>query len=213
MCMASIILYTTDGSTKGELALNDNLFAVPVDAGFVHEAVVAQNANSRVAIAHTKTRGEVAGSGKKPWKQKGTGRARHGSRRSPLWSGGGITFGPRNNRNFTLKINRKARRKALAMVLSDKVTNNRLVAIDKIGTEGGKTRQLIDLLAKLPSAGKKTVIVTTPDDRSACRAAQNLSGIGTLPANALNVVDLLRFDYVIMTEPAIQMVSEIYKRD
>jgi len=210
--MVRVKLYTTEGTTKGELTLDESLFSVKVNAALVHEAVVAQTANARAAIAHTKTRGEVAGTGKKPWKQKGTGRARHGSRRSPIWIGGGITFGPRNDRNFGVKMNDKARRKALAMVLSDKVTHERLVAIDNLLLEDGKTKQLISVLNKLPTAGKKTLIVTTPENKTVSRAARNVPEISTMPANTLNIVDLLRFDYVLMTEAAVAMVTDIYKR-
>lgn len=210
--MASVTLYSADGSKKGDLSLDDKLFAVSVNAALVHEAVVAQSANSRTAVAHTKTRGEVAGTGKKPWKQKGTGRARHGSRRSPIWSGGGITFGPRQNRNFGVKMNKQARRKALAMVLSDKVASERFVAVDQLVSEEGKTKALLSVLNNLPSAGKKTLIVTTPDNKMISRAAQNLPNIATLPANALNVVDLLSYEFVVMSEPAVAMATDIYKR-
>ncbi|KKR03772.1 MAG: 50S ribosomal protein L4 [Candidatus Uhrbacteria bacterium GW2011_GWF2_39_13] len=211
--MARITLYTNDGSSKGELLLDDALFGVKINPALVHEAVVMQTANARTAIAHTKTRGEVAGTGKKPWKQKGTGRARHGSRRSPIWIGGGITFGPRNDRNFSLKMNRKARRKALAMVLTDKLTSERLVAVDDLDVEEGKTKQLVKTLAYLPLTGKKTLIVTTPEHKIISRAARNIPNVETLPANALNIVDLLRFDCLLMTESAITMITEIYKKN
>ncbi|PJE76636.1 50S ribosomal protein L4 [Candidatus Uhrbacteria bacterium CG10_big_fil_rev_8_21_14_0_10_48_16] len=211
--MVRVKLYTTDGKTKGELTLDESLFSVKVNAALVHEAVVAQTSNGRKAIAHTKTRGEVAGSGKKPWKQKGTGRARHGSRRSPIWIGGGITFGPRNDRSFGVKMNDKARRKALAMVLSDKVTHERLIAVDQLLLEEGKTKQLVEVLNNLPTSGKRTLIVTTPENKTVSRAARNLQEIETIPANTLNIVDLLRFDYVLITEPAVAMVTDIYKRN
>ncbi len=209
--MARVTLYSIDGSKKGELTLEDSLFGVKINPALVHEAVVAQTASSRASIAHTKTRGEVAGTGKKPWKQKGTGRARHGSRRSPIWSGGGITFGPRSDRNFAVKMNRQARRKALAMVLSDKVANDRFVAVENLTGEG-KTKELSQTLGRLPTAGKKTLIVTTPENKLVSRAARNIPEISTIPANALNIVDLLRFDYVLITEPAVAMVSQMYKR-
>jgi len=209
--MARVTLYSIDGSKKGELTLEDSLFGVKVNPALVHEAIVAQTAGSRTAIAHTKTRGEVAGTGKKPWKQKGTGRARHGSRRSPIWSGGGITFGPRSDRNFAVKMNRQARRKALAMVLSDKVANDRFVAVEHLNGEG-KTKELSQTLGRLPTAGKKILIVTTPENKLVSRAARNIPEISTIPANALNIVDLLRFEYVLITEPAVAMVTQMYKR-
>jgi large subunit ribosomal protein L4 len=211
--MASVTLYTTEGSKKGELDLDDRLFGVRISPALVHEAVVAQAANARVAIAHTKTRGEVSGSGKKPWKQKGTGRARHGSKRSPIWIGGGITFGPRKDRNFSLKINKKARRKALTMVLTDKVASNLFIAVDQFAIEDLKTKQLKAILEKLPLTGKKTLIITAPDNRTVIRAAQNLKDISTIPANTLNIIDLLTHQNVLITQTAVELITQIYNRD
>lgn len=209
--MARVILYSIDGKQKGELTLEDSLFGVKVNPALVHEAVVAQTAASRSPIAHTKTRADVQGTTKKPWKQKGTGRARHGSRRSPIWIGGGITFGPRSDRNFEVKMNKQARRKALAMVLSDKVASEKFIAVDDLKGEG-KTKELAQALRRLPMAGKKTLIVTTPENKLVSRAARNIPEVSTLPANALNIVDLLSFEYVLMTEPAVAMVTQMYKR-
>jgi large subunit ribosomal protein L4 len=210
--MASVTLYKIDGTQNGSLDLPDALFSVKVDPGLVHEAVVAQGANSRSVIAHTKTRGEVRGGGRKPWKQKGTGRARHGSRRSPIWSGGGITFGPRSNRNYSLKMNKKARQKALAMVLTDKLASERLVALESLSFDEVKTKVLVDVLKKLPVNGKKTLIVTTPENKSASLAAKNIPLVDTLPANALNVIDLLRFDYLLITKDAADFIGTHYNR-
>lgn len=210
--MASVTLYKIDGSQNGTLDLPDALFGVKVDPALVHEAVVAQGANARAVIAHTKTRGEVRGGGRKPWKQKGTGRARHGSRRSPIWSGGGITFGPRSNRNYSLKMNRKARRKALAMVLTDKLVSERLVALETLSFNEVKTKALSDVLKKLPVDGKKTLIVTAPENKNVSLAAKNISLVDTLPANALNVIDLLRFDYLLVTKDAVDFIGEHYNR-
>ncbi len=210
--MASVKLYNTKGESHGQLSLDDALFGVKVDPSLVYQAVVTQAANGRASIAHTKTRSEVAGTGKKPWKQKGTGRARHGSRRSPIWVGGGITFGPRSDRNFSLKMNKQARRSALAMVLSDKVANDQLVALEALAVEDGKTRTLADVLKKLPLTGKKTLLITEPANKSVARAAKNVRGVETLPANALNVIDLLRFDQVVMTMSALDIIKALYKR-
>jgi len=210
--MAKVALYNSEGKSVGEVQLAPALFEVKADAHVVHEAVVAQQANSRVAIAHTKGRGEVAGTGKKPWKQKGTGRARHGSRRSPIWVGGGITFGPTSERNFSLKLNRKTRRKALAMVLSDKVANNCFVAVETLATTAGKTKAIGTLLKKLPLTGKKTLIVLEPKNVEAARAARNLPKVSTIPADSLNVVDLLSHDCVIASRDAIDVIHQTYKR-
>ncbi|MBI4437868.1 50S ribosomal protein L4 [Candidatus Uhrbacteria bacterium] len=210
--MASVELYSEQGEAKGTLALDDRLFGVTVTPALVHQAVVTQAANGRASIAHTKTRGEVQGTTKKPWKQKGTGRARHGSRRSPIWIGGGITFGPRSERNFSLKMNKRARQKALAMVLSDKVANGRVVAIEQLTLTEGKTKSLMSLLKKLPLTGRKTLVVSEPDNKSVARAARNLRGVETIPANALNVVDLLRVDQIVVTVPAVAVMTHLFKR-
>lgn len=210
--MASVTLYNANGESVGKIDLEPTLFDVEVKPELVHEAVVAQTANTRDVISHTKDRSEVRGGGRKPWKQKGTGRARHGSRRSPIWSGGGITFGPRSIRNFSKKMNRKARRKALAMVLSDKVTNEKLIAVEALNFDEGKTKQLADVLAKLPSAGKKALVITAPENKTVAKAAQNLPGVESFPANALNVIALLRFEYVVVTKPALEVITKLYNR-
>lgn len=209
--MATVKLYNQQGTVVGDLTLDAGLFGVKPDAALVHEAAIAQKANSREAIAHTKDRSEVAGTGKKPWKQKGTGRARAGSRRSPIWVGGGITFGPTNARNFSLKMNRKARRKALAMVLSDKLASNRFFAIDSLKLTVAKTKQMSDVLKKLPMAGKKTIIIVEPGNAAAVRATRNLPRISTIAATSLNVVDLLAYDCVLASKEAIEVLTKTYK--
>ena len=210
--MATVNLYKIDGSSAGSLELDPAVFEVAADAALVHEAVVAQGANSRVAIAHTKDRSAVRGGGRKPWKQKGTGRARHGSRRSPIWSGGGVTFGPTNERNFSVKMNRKAKRKAIQMVLSDKVANDRFVAIENLELPELKTKAVAAMLEKLPAAGKKTLIIGLPENSGIAMAARNLSNVQTLPAHSLGVVDLLSYDFLVVSKPAIDLITKTYKR-
>ena len=210
--MAKVILYNQTGSEVGELSLDASLFDVAVDMALVHEAVVAQEANSRQVLAHTKDRGDVAGTGKKPWKQKGTGRARHGSRRSPIWVGGGITFGPTKDRNYSLKMNRKARRKALAMVLSDKVANNAFVAVDSLVLGEAKTKSVASMLKNLPLVGKKTLVVLEPSNTAVVRATRNLPRVSTISANSLNVVDLLANDCVLASKEAVDVLTKTFKR-
>ena len=210
--MARVTLYNQEGKETGHIDLDASLFDVDASPALVHDAVVAQQANVRVAIAHTKDRGEVAGTGKKPWKQKGTGRARHGSRRSPIWIGGGITFGPRSIRNFALKINKKARRKALAMVLTDKVKNGQFFAVEQLNVENGKTKELAALIGKLPVAGKKTLILVEPQKRDVSKAARNIPNIETLPINSLNIVALLKQPNVLISKDGIDLLTSIYKR-
>jgi large subunit ribosomal protein L4 len=210
--MAKVKIYNQLGEEAGEMQLDASLFDVKVSPALVHEAVIAQSANAREAIAHTKTRGEVRGGGRKPWKQKGTGRARHGSRRSPIWIGGGITFGPRSIRNFAKKMNRKARRKALAMVLSDKVNHEKMIALEGLTLTESKTKALSSILTKLPTSEKKTLLVTVPENKVVAKSAQNLQGVQTIPANALNVIDLLSYEYVVATKPAIELITKLYNR-
>lgn len=210
--MAVVSLLNTKGEKVGSLTLEASLFDVKMNPALIHEAVVAQQANSREAIAHTKTRGEVAGSSKRPWKQKGTGRARHGSTKSPIWVGGGISFGPRNDRNFSLKINKRAKRKALAMVLSEKVATDRFVALETFDLKDGKTKELAMILKNLPISKKKTLIILPPEQKDVAIAAQNMKGVETMPSNTLNIVDLLKADVVLISKEAVEMVSQTYKR-
>ena len=210
--MAKVTLYNKDGQSVGELLLDAGIFEVEVNPALVHEAVIAQQANARQVLAHTKDRSDVAGTGKKPWKQKGTGRARHGSRRSPIWSGGGITFGPRSDRNFSKKINRKARQKALAMVLTDKVSNDRFIAVEDLKIDDAKTKNLAAVLKKLPVAEKKTLIVLAPENVSTARAAKNIQGISTIPVHSINIVELLAHPYVLISKDAVEILIKNYQQ-
>jgi large subunit ribosomal protein L4 len=210
--MATLTLYKQDGTSAGSIELDPTVFEVDAAPALVHEAVVAQQANARVAIAHAKDRGEVRGGGRKPWKQKGTGRARHGSRRSPIWVGGGVTFGPTRFRNFAMKLNRKARRKAICMVLSDKVAHDMLVAVDTLELAEAKTKAVAAMLGHLPSKGKKTLIVSMPENKGVALAARNLPAVQTIPANALNVKDLLAYQTVVASKDAIELLTKTYKR-
>ncbi len=142
-------VYNLQAEKVREAELNPAVFGVKVKESVVHQVAMAQMANSRVAIAHTKTKGEVRGGGIKPWRQKGTGRARHGSIRSPLWKGGGVTFGPRKDRNFSQKVNKKMKTKALFMCLSDKVNNNLMVLVDKLDLAEGKTKKMVEVMKNL----------------------------------------------------------------
>lgn len=144
-----IDLYNQLGEIVGKVNLPDSVFGVEVDANLIHQAIVAQMANSRRTLAHTKSRSEVRGGGIKPWRQKGTGRARHGSSRSPIWVGGGVTFGPTKNRNFTKKINKKAKRKALSMTLSSKLEDKQFLVVDDIKLKESKTKEAVSIIGNL----------------------------------------------------------------
>ena len=203
-------IYNLTGKEVGEQTLPTAIFGVKVKPELVQQAVVAQQANSRSAIAHTKGRGEVRGGGRKPWKQKGTGRARHGSTRSPIWIGGGVTFGPTNQRNFALDINKKMKKKALAMVLSDKVAHDRIIFIDTLEIPEGKTKNLKQGLATLPSKTKKVLVVTDAAHDKVIRAARNLDRVQTIAVNSLNVVDLLRYEWLIVPQTLVDRMASIY---
>lgn len=208
-------VYNASGQHVAERELPENVFGVPARPTLIQQAVVAQLANKRVAIAHTKTRSDVRGGGRKPWKQKGTGRARHGSIRSPLWKGGGVTFGPRKTRNFSVLLNAKARRKALRMALSDKVSQKHVVLIDALTLPNAKTRALVALLSKLPLAPKKakelSVLTVVPETSpSLVRASRNLPGVHTIRADSLNVVAILRHDYLLMPEQTVDVIAKTY---
>lgn len=208
--MAKVILYKIDGSSVGEYELPDVLFGVHVNPELVHEAVVIQRANSRTILANTKDRSEVAGTGKKPWKQKGTGRARHGSRRSPIWVGGGITFGPTLFRNFAKKINKKARQKALAMVLSDKVAQNKFIVVEDLNLPEIKTKHVAQMRKSLPGAESTLLVVSDTNQKDFKRAARNLMKTGVIPVGSLNVADLAQYDYVIASKAAVESLTKIY---
>jgi len=207
--MPKISVYNQEGKTVGELNLNDALFGVKANTALVHEAVVAQRANARQVLAHTKTRGEVRGGGRKPWKQKGTGRARQGSIRSPQWIGGGVVFGPSNERNFSLKINRKAKRQALFMALSDKVASEKLVVLDSVSTESAKTKLMAEVLKKLPI--DRTVLVVAPASSPLLmRMVRNLPHVKLVTANSVNLLDVLSYRSIVFLKDAVEAFDKIY---
>ncbi len=208
--MSKIKVYNMEGKVVSEREMAAKPFDVKVNEGLVHLAAEAQMANSRTASAHTKTRGEVRGGGKKPWKQKGTGRARHGSSRSPIWVGGGITFGPRPDRNFSKKINRKTKKAALAMALADKVRGEAFIGLDAFSMSEGKTKVMAGMLKKLP-VGRKVLLVLPKADKMTIRASRNLQNLWTVTAGDLNLVDVLKASTVVAPVETIEMIEKGYK--
>lgn len=204
-------VFKMDGTSAGELELDDKIFGVKASPALIQQAVVAQQANSRVAIAHTKTRGEVRGGGKKPWRQKGTGRARHGSIRSPIWKGGGVTFGPRSERNFSLHMNAKAKQRALFMTLSDKAHNGKLIVLESLELPKIQTKAIAGMLKSL-KLNKTVLAVLLKQDPTLWKSARNLPKVNTAPVNSLNVVDILQHDALLMPKAAVEMIGKIYKR-
>ena len=205
-----IDIYNQAGKVVDAFDAPDAMFAVEANEALVHQAVVRQQNNARRTWAHTKDRSDVRGGGKKPWRQKGTGRARHGSSRSPIWVGGGITFGPRNERVFSLKMNKRARRKALLMTLSDKVANKGLLMIDTLALEAPKTNIVSKLLSALPLIGKRTLIVVDPANTDLRRAAQNIPFVETIAPNSLNVVDVMKASTILVGKDEMETVIKHY---
>ncbi|MBU2566128.1 50S ribosomal protein L4 [Patescibacteria group bacterium] len=208
--MANVKIYNINGEVVGTTDLSATHFEVKTKPSVIHTVVVALLANKRAATANTKTRGEVSGGGKKPWRQKGTGRARHGSTRSPIWVGGGVTFGPRANRNFTVKINRKLKRLALFMVLSDRVKHEKLLVVDNFPIEEPKTKLMASWMKKLP-IGRKALVVIKESNPILMRMVRNLSNIQLVTVNSLNVADLVKYPTIVFEQAAIPEFEIIYK--
>lgn len=206
-----------DGEKVATRELSPAVFGVSMKEGLVHLAVVAQAANNRTVHAATKSRGQVRGGGKKPWRQKGTGRARHGSIRSPLWRGGGITFGPRTERNYTLKINKKAQRKALCMVLSQKVRDGRILFLDELSVPSAKTKDASKTLKRLPlgweGKGRLTIGVISPRGSVALnRSIRNIRDVHIIPAQSLNLMRLLQMKQLIMPLQSLESLERSFTR-
>jgi large subunit ribosomal protein L4 len=209
--MTKINVYNNEGKKVSERELAPELFGVEINEGVVHFAADVASANSRSAFSHTKTRGEVRGGGRKPWKQKGTGRARHGSRRSPIWVGGGITFGPRKDRNYSKKINRKTKRAALAMALTDKASHEGVVGLEEMKNEAGKTKAMVALLGKLP-VGRRILLVLPESNPLVLRASRNLKDLKTVTVRSLNLLDVLRADTVITPLATLDILEESFRK-
>lgn len=204
--MPTVPVFNQNGETVGEVELSDNVFAVPMNAGLLHQSIVRYQANQRQGTASTKTRSEVSGGGRKPWRQKGTGRARVGSIRSPLWRHGGIIFGP-TPRSFAQQMPRKMRRLAVKVALSDKVRQGKFVVLEDLDLPAAKTKEMVKVLANLDA--KKALIVTAGRDDQVQRSARNIPEVETLEAVALNVYDILRHDRLIITRDAVARVEEV----
>lgn len=198
------------GKKVGEEKLNPDIFDVEIKPYVIHRALVAQLSKARRPIAKVLGREMVRGGGIKPWRQKGTGRARAGSIRSPLWRGGGITFGPTPKRVFAKKITKKEKRKALFMSLTDKVEKNCLVLLDRLKLAEIKTKKMVEILNKLPTKEKSILIVLPKSDRIIQKSTANLPNAKTLLADSLNVVDVLKYDYILVPVEALKIIEKTY---
>lgn len=206
-----VTVYNQEGQQVSTLELSDAVFGVKVNKAVVHQAVVAQQSNARATIGHTKTRGEVRGGGRKPWKQKGTGRARHGSIRSPIWRGGGITFGPRPERNFSLKLNSKTRRQAILMALSDKIVDKNIIILESLKLNEQKTKAIVAVLKALPLKRGKTMLALPKEAKSISKLVANVDRVTPMWVGSLNIVDLLKHTNMITTVKGAREIEEIYK--
>lgn len=201
------------GTSKTVVAdLPKAIFGVPMNANLVHQIITSQLANRRQNIAHTKNRAEVSGGGIKPWKQKGTGRARHGSIRSPLWIGGGVSMGPRNDKILTKTIPQKMKRKALMMVLSSKANEGYLIVSDEIAITESKTKKAIEFLNQNSVYGESCLIALEKMDKNIILAMRNIPRVETIQAKDLNCLDLLSHRYLIISKKGIEEIKKTFKR-
>jgi len=205
--MPSVSVFNMEGEEVGTLELSEAVFGVPVNEAVLHEVVVMQMANRRQGTADTKTRGEVRGGGRKPWRQKGTGRARAGSSRSPIWRGGGTVFGP-HPRDYSYKIPAKVRRLALKSALSAKVASSDLVVLDRLSFERPRTKDMIRVLENLQVSGKALVVTPGPD-RNVMLSARNIPGVKPMEARNVNVYELLKHTKLVITADAVASLEGV----
>lgn len=210
--MPKVDVYKETGDKAGSIDLAAEIFAITSNEDLVHQAYVTHEANRRVHLAHAKIRSEKRGGGAKPWRQKGTGRARAGSRRSPIWVGGGVVFGPRKSKKFAKQMNVKAKRKALFMVLSDRVANKKLVVVDKYSYTKPETAKFAKMLDKLPMEDKTTLVVLPgrKNDKNIKLSARNIPGVGIIRADSLNIKDVLSYEYILLSKGGVDLVEKTF---
>ena len=218
-------VYSQDGKEKGTTTLPENVFGLQWNADLVHQVVISMRSNARPPVAHTKDRGDVRGGGKKPWRQKGTGRARHGSIRSPIWKGGGVTHGPRNEKDYSKQINKKMRAKALYTVLSEKLRNNEIIFVENLGFESPKSANARDVLSALggikeyvglSTKKKNALFVAIPkSDDSVEKSFRNFGNVVVNEVRNLNPSSLLDYKYLVITDPklSIDIIESRTKKD
>ena len=205
--MPTVALFKQDGSKNGDVQLNDGIFGIEPNNNVVFDAVLMQRASLRQGTHDVKNRSEVRGGGRKPWRQKGTGRARQGSIRSPQWVGGGVVFGP-TPRSYSYKLPRKVRRLAIKSVLSQKVIDESLVVVDQLQFEQPKTKEFAQVLANL-NVNEKVLVVLEDDNKVTALAARNLANVTVIPAKGLNVLDVINNDKMVITQGALSQVEEV----
>ena len=205
--MANVAVYNMEGKEVGKLDLNDAVFGVEVNEHLVHMAVVQQLANNRQGTQKAKTRSEVRGGGRKPWRQKGTGHARQGSTRAPQWTGGGVVFAP-VPRDYSFKINKKEKRAALKSALSSRVQENKLIVVDELKLDEIKTKKLAEVLKNLNV--EKALVVINDNDQNVVMSAKNIPTVKVAQTNTINVFDILKYSNVVVTKAAVATIEEVY---
>ena len=205
--MANVKVFNMSGSEVGSIELNDSIFAVEVNTHVMHQAVVQYLANKRQGTQSALTRAEVRGGGRKPWRQKGTGRARQGSTRSPQWTGGGVVFAPKP-RDYSFKLNKKVKRLALKSALTTKVNDGKFVVVDEINLPDMKTKEMVKVLNNLNV--NKSLVVLEDANEKAVVAARNIPTVKTASVSTINVYDILKYDSVVVTKAAVEKIEEVY---
>ena len=205
--MANVSVYNMEGKEVGKMDLNDAVFGVEVNEHLVHMAVVQQLANNRQGTQKAKTRSEVSGGGRKPWRQKGTGHARQGSTRSPQWTGGGVVFAP-VPRDYSFKLNKKEKRAALKSALTSRVNENKLLVLDELKLDEIKTKNFKEVLDNLKVS--KALVVIEDNDKNVVLSARNIPNVITAQANTINVYDIMKYSTVIVTKVAVAKIEEVY---
>ena len=205
--MAEVKVYNKEGAAVGSLELNDSVFGVEINEHLMHLAVVAQLANKRQGTQSAKTRSEVSGGGIKPWRQKGTGRARQGSIRAPQWDGGGVVFAPKP-RDYSVSMNKKEKAGAIKSALSSRVAEEKIFVMEDLAFDGIKTKQVKAVLDGLKV--EKALIVTAEKDENVILSARNLEGVRTVTSNAINVYDILKYNNLVITKDAVAKIEEVY---
>ena len=205
--MPKVGLYNIEGSQIGDMELNASVFEVPVNEAAMHQVILALLANKRQGTQSAKTRAEVRGGGAKPWRQKGTGRARHGSTRSPIWAHGGVAFAPKP-RSYRMSIPKSMKRVAMKSALSSKVKDETLMVLDSLKMEAPKTKTIAELLKKLDV--KKALIVTGDVEMNAYKSVRNMDGVTLVPCNNINVYDIIKYETLILTQDAVKKLEEVY---
>ncbi len=206
--MPKVAMYNTEGKQVGEMNLKEEIFGVNINMPLLHQAVEVYLSNQRQGTQSARTRSEVRGGGRKPWRQKGTGRARVGTIRSPLWPGGGVVFAPKP-RDYSKKMPKKMRRQAMLSALSSKAANNEIIVLDAFSMEQPKTKFIVKVLDNL-KVDRKALIVLKGKDEAVEKSARNIPGVKTIPVNNLNVFDILKYDSFIITKDAVEAIEEVY---